>query len=73
MLGAFIAIGDLRRFVQVTVIVGLTSGLGTWLFASPGTIHIGASGLVFGYLTYLVARGLLRRARCCGSSAASSC
>jgi membrane associated rhomboid family serine protease len=57
VLGAFIAIGDLRRFVEVTVIVGLTSGLGTWLFASPGTIHIGASGLVFGYLTYLVARG----------------
>ena len=57
VLGAFIAIGDLRRFVQVTVIVGLTSGLGTWLFASPGTVHIGASGLVFGYLTYLVVRG----------------
>jgi membrane associated rhomboid family serine protease len=57
VLGAFIALGDLRRFVQVTVIVGLTSGLGTWLFASPGTIHIGASGLVFGYLTYLIARG----------------
>ena len=57
MLGAFIAIGDLRRFLQVSVIIALTSGLGTWLFASPGTIHIGASGLVFGYLTYLVARG----------------
>ena len=51
---------------QVTVIVGLTSGLGTWLFASPGTIHIGASGLVFGYLTYLVVRGLLRRAPAVG-------
>ncbi len=57
VLGAFIALGDVRRFVQVTVIVGLCSGLGTWLFASPGTVHIGASGLVFGYLTYLVARG----------------
>lgn len=57
VLGAFIAIGDAVRFVQVTVIVALVSGLGTWLFASPGTIHIGASGLVFGYLTYLVVRG----------------
>jgi membrane associated rhomboid family serine protease len=57
VLGAFIAIGDVARFVQVTLIVALVSGLGTWLFASPGTIHIGASGLVFGYLTYLVARG----------------
>ena len=57
VLGAFIAIGDLKRFLQVTAIVALTSGLGTWLFATPGTIHIGASGLVFGYLTYLVVRG----------------
>jgi membrane associated rhomboid family serine protease len=57
VLGALIAIGDLKRFLQVTAIVALTSGLGTWLFAAPGTIHIGASGLVFGYLTYLVVRG----------------
>jgi membrane associated rhomboid family serine protease len=57
VLGAIIAIGDAARFVEVTVTIVLVSGLGTWLFASPGTIHLGASGLVFGYLTYLVARG----------------
>ena len=61
LLGAFIAIGDARRFVEVTVVIALTSGLGTWLFAAPGTIHIGASGLVFGYLTYLVVRGFFAR------------
>lgn len=61
VLGAFIALGSVSRFLQVSVIVGLTSGLGTWLFASPGTLHIGASGLVFGYLTYLVARGFIAR------------
>lgn len=57
VLGAVIAVGSVGRFVQVSVIIALTSGLGTWLLASPGTVHIGASGLVFGYLTYLVARG----------------
>jgi membrane associated rhomboid family serine protease len=57
VLGVFIALGDARRFVQVTVVVALTSGLGTWLVGTSGTIHLGASGLVFGYLTYLVARG----------------
>ena len=57
VLGAIIAIGSISRYVQVTLIVGVTSGLGTWLFATPGTVHIGASGLVFGYLTYLVTRG----------------
>jgi membrane associated rhomboid family serine protease len=57
VLGTFIALGSVTRFVQVTLIVALVSGLGTWLFAAPGTVHIGASGLVFGYLTYLVTRG----------------
>jgi membrane associated rhomboid family serine protease len=57
VLGAIIVLGDATRFVEVTVTIALVSGLGTWLFGAPGTIHIGASGLVFGYLTYLVARG----------------
>lgn len=57
VLGAFIALGDAARFVQVTIVVAVVSGLGTWLVASPGTVHIGASALVFGYLTYLVVRG----------------
>jgi membrane associated rhomboid family serine protease len=59
VLGAVIALGSISRFVEVTVVVALTSGLGIWLFGSPQTIHIGASGLVFGYLTYLVARGFI--------------
>ncbi len=61
VLGAVIAVGSVGRFLQVSLIIGLTSGLGTWLLASPGTVHIGASGLVFGYLTYLVARGFFAR------------
>lgn len=61
VLGGFIALGSVERFVQVSAIVALTSGLGTWLFASSGTVHIGASGLVFGYLTYLVGRGFIAR------------
>ncbi len=57
VLGCVIAVSGIQRFVQVTVIVGLCAGLGTWLVGPVHTIHIGASGLVFGYLTYLVARG----------------
>ena len=45
----------------MTLIVGLVSGLGTWLVAPEGTIHIGASGIVFGYATYLLARGVFNR------------
>jgi membrane associated rhomboid family serine protease len=45
----------------VTGIVMLVSGLGTWLVAPDNSIHIGASGIVFGYATYLVARGIFNR------------
>ena len=58
VMGAAIAVGGARRFVQVSLIVGLFGGVGTWLTGPPHSVHIGASGLVFGYLTYLVSRGL---------------
>lgn len=61
VLGIAIAIGDVGRFVRVTLIVGLVSGLGVWLLAPANSITLGASGLVFGYLTYLVARGVFAR------------
>ena len=40
---------------------GMVSGLGTWLVAPAGTIHVGASGIVFGYASYLIARGIFNR------------
>jgi len=41
------------------VVIGLGGGL-VWLFGSSA-IHIGASGLVFGWFGFLVARGLVDR------------
>ena len=61
VLGAVVAIGGLARLLAVTVIVALVSGLGTWLFGAGGSLHIGASGVVFGFAAYLVARGLFDR------------
>jgi membrane associated rhomboid family serine protease len=61
VLGCLVAAGGLQRFLQVTVIVGLCSGLGTWLLGGANSNHIGASGLVFGYLTYLIMRGIFAR------------
>jgi membrane associated rhomboid family serine protease len=57
VLGAVVALSGVARFVEVTALILLVSGLGTWLFGTGGSIHLGASGLVFGYLTYLIARG----------------
>ena len=57
VLGFLILLSGIERWLAVTVLVWMVAGIGTWLFASPGTIHIGASGLVFGWLTYLILRG----------------
>ena len=61
ILGSVIAVGGVARIVQVVVLVGLTSGFGTWLFGQSNSVHIGASGIVFGFVTYLVSRGLFAR------------
>ena len=60
-MGAMIALGGLARVAMVTVIVGLVAGIGTWIIAPENTIHIGASGLVFGYGSYLLARAFFER------------
>jgi membrane associated rhomboid family serine protease len=61
LMGAAIAAAGAKRIVLVTAIVALVSGLGTWLVAPAGTIHLGASGVVFGYATYLIVRGVFSR------------
>jgi membrane associated rhomboid family serine protease len=61
ILGATIALGGLARTAAVVVIVALIGGFGTWLIGPGGTNHIGASGLVFGFAAYLVARGIFSR------------
>jgi membrane associated rhomboid family serine protease len=61
ILGMLVAIGGARRVIEVTVIVILIAGLGTWLTAGGGTSTIGASGVVFGYAGYLIARGFFTR------------
>jgi len=61
VMGAAIALGGLARVALVTLIVAVVSGLGTWLVASSNSVHLGASGVVFGYAAYLVTRGVLSR------------
>jgi membrane associated rhomboid family serine protease len=61
VLGALIALSGLRRVLSVTLVVALVSGLGTWLVAPSGSLHVGASGVVFGYAAYLVVRGVFDR------------
>ena len=61
LLGFAIALGGAVRVALVTAVVMLIGGLGTWLIAPENTLHIGASGVVFGYATYLLTRGIFNR------------
>jgi membrane associated rhomboid family serine protease len=60
-LGALIAIGGAARLFAVTALITVIGGFGTWLVSPPNTITIGASGLVFGFAAYLIARGIFNR------------
>jgi membrane associated rhomboid family serine protease len=61
ILGFAIALAGARRLLLVSLIVALVSGAGTWLTAPGGSVTVGASGVVFGYATYLISRGLFNR------------
>jgi len=61
VLGWLVAVRRRVDFFLVTAVVTLLGGLGVWLLARPGTIHLGASGVVFGYLGYLLLRAWFER------------
>ncbi len=54
--GGMVAYESPEKFRDVSLISGLTSGLGVWALGSGLTV--GASGLVYGYMGYSMARGL---------------
>ncbi|MGB8020355.1 MAG: rhomboid family intramembrane serine protease [Candidatus Nanopelagicales bacterium] len=61
VLGTLVATNGRATFWKVTGLVVALGGLGTWLLAPPNTVTIGASGLVFGYLAYLLVAGIRTR------------
>ncbi|MEV0227915.1 rhomboid family intramembrane serine protease [Nonomuraea sp. NPDC050786] len=60
ILGFLAGLRDLRKFLWASVLIILIGGFGTWL-TSPGVYTVGASGLVFGYFGFILARGLFDR------------
>lgn len=61
ILGWIIMLRETLDFFTVSLISMGSSGLGVWLFGGPGTLHVGASGVIFGYLGYLLLRGYFER------------
>ncbi|MEM5838721.1 rhomboid family intramembrane serine protease, partial [Pediococcus acidilactici] len=56
-----IMLRETSDFFAVTAVTMVVGGLGTWLIGQTNSIHIGASGLVFGYLGFLLLRGYFER------------
>jgi membrane associated rhomboid family serine protease len=61
VLGFLAAYRGIKKFLLVTLIVAVTSGLAVWLFQSSGELTVGASGLIFGYFGYVLVRGVFDR------------
>ena len=60
-LGWMVMLRDARHFLPVTLFSMLGAGLMAWTFGAPGSVHIGASGVVFGYLGFLLLAGVYTR------------
>ncbi|MGQ0838019.1 rhomboid family intramembrane serine protease [Actinokineospora sp.] len=59
---AFLAMANgLGQWVAVTATIWLVSGIGVWLTGDGGTVTVGASGLCFGWLAFLLVRGIFNR------------
>ena len=56
-----VALDGLRRYLYVTAIIVVVGGLGYWLLGPSNVTMVGASGVIFGYLGYLVVRGFFAR------------
>lgn len=61
VLGWLVLLRGLATFVRVSAIVTFFSGLAVWCTARTSIVQVGASGLIFGYLGYLILRGYFDR------------
>jgi membrane associated rhomboid family serine protease len=60
-LGWLTMLQETSDFYIVSIATMLIGGLGVWLFGVPGSIHIGASLLIYGYLGFLLLRGYFQK------------
>ena len=61
VLGFLVLLSGLARWLIASLIIIVISGLTAWFLTPANTIILGASGLIFGWLTYLLARGVWSR------------
>jgi membrane associated rhomboid family serine protease len=61
VLGVLAAYRSISRFLLVSLIIVVTSGLAVWFFQAGNELTVGASGVIFGYFGYVLMRGFFDR------------
>lgn len=61
VLGYLVLASGIGRGLAATAVVWLVSGIGVWVFSPTLSVTVGASGLIFGWLLYLLVRGFFTR------------
>lgn len=61
LFGWLVMLRDRRHFLPVALYSMLGAGLLAWLLGAPGSVHVGASGVVFGFLGFLLLSGWYAR------------
>ncbi len=61
VLGWFVMLRETKHWFFVGFLSTVVGGAGVWLIGATHSVHIGASIVVFGFLGYLLSRGLFER------------
>ena len=56
-----LALSGQREVWISSIIIALVAGGAVWYFGNPYTVHVGASGLIYGWMAYLIVRGFFTR------------
>ena len=60
-LGWLTMIQETSDFFIVSIVTAVIGGIGVWLFGGAGSVHVGASILIYGYLGFLLLRGYFQK------------
>ena len=60
-LSLILAFTGMRRFLAASLLIIVVTGSAVWLFGRKDAIHLGASGIVFGYLGFLLVKGFIEK------------
>lgn len=61
LLGSLLLGIEGKGAISIVIFLTLLSGGGTWLIGSANSVHIGASGLIYGLMSYLLFFGIFKR------------